>query len=321
MTANMSLTVSAFLAASSLVVLISVWLGRREGRVATRLRELSGGGATVQTGDGLSRLTQSALPKIGNPLVPEDAQQRSRLKGRLIHAGLYSPHAMPIFLGVKVLLTISPVLVGLALGSLGVMPISYGLIIGAFIGAFGLIAPSFWLDARKASRQTSFRRSLPDALDVVVICLEGGLTLDGALQRVAQELGTAHPLLGGEMNIALREIELGRSASEALRHFASRSDLAEVRGLASVIHQSERLGASMVNALRVHADTLRLRRHQLAEEKGHKAATKMLFPTLLFILPAMFIVILGPAGIQIMDLFTNVNNKAAATVTSGSTPD
>ena len=136
-------------------------------------------------------------------------------------------------------------------------------------------------------------------MDILVICLEGGLSLPAALKRVSSELKTAHPALAAELGIVQREIQLGRTSGEALRKMGERSDLEEVRSLASVILQSERLGASLVKSLRVHADALRVKRQQRAEELAQMAATKMLFPTVLFILPAMFVVILGPAVIHI----------------------
>src|SRR5262249_42379439 len=168
--------------------------------------------------------------------------------------------------------------------------------------------PSFWLDIKKSQRQSNFRRSLPDALDVLVICLEGGLSLPGSIRRIATELRTAHPALAIELNIVDREIQLGRSAGESLHQMGPGTALEEVRPLASVITQAEKCGASLVKSLRVHADMLRLKRQQRAEELAQKAAIKILFPTLLFIFPAVFVVILGPAAFQIVDLFTNINH-------------
>jgi tight adherence protein C len=159
----------------------------------------------------------------------------------------------------------------------------------------------------KANRQSIFRRALPDALDVLVICLEGGLSLPGSIRRVSHELRTTHPLLASELNIVQREIQLGRSAGESLHQMGLRTDLEEVRTLASVITQAERFGASLVKSLRVHADTLRQTRQQRAEEMAQKAAIKILFPTLLFIFPAIFVVILGPAAFQIMEAMSSVN--------------
>jgi tight adherence protein C len=127
------------------------------------------------------------------------------------------------------------------------------------------------------------------------------------MRRVAGELRTAHPLLATELNIVQREVQMGRSSGEALRHFAERSDLEEIRSLASVVIQAERYGASLVKALRVHAETLRIKRLQQAEEMAQKAATKVLFPTVLFIMPCIFIIILGPGVIQLMQAFPDLN--------------
>jgi tight adherence protein C len=257
--------------------------------------------------DPFAEFAQSALPKMGASLLPKDEGERTQLQTRLIHAGLYGRQALLIFLGVKFLLMVGPTTAGFVLGLLGIVPMLHGLIVGAMLGVLGMIGPSFWLDNRKANRQIAFRRALPDALDVLVICLEGGLSLTGALRRVATELKTAHPLLAGELRIAQREVQLGRATGEALRQFGERTDLDEVRSLASVVIQAERFGASLVNALRVHAETLRENRLHRAEEMAQKAAIKILFPTLLFIFPGIFLVILGPGVIQIMEAFSQMS--------------
>ena len=155
---------------------------------------------------------------------------------------------------------------------------------------------------RRLARLLVHGTALPDALDVLVICLEGGLSLPGALKRVSSELRTAHPTLANELNLVQREIQLGRSPGEALQQMGIRTDLEEIRSLASVVSQAERFGASLVKSLRVHAETLRLKRQQYAEEMAQKAIIKVLFPTLLFIFPGIFIVILGPAAIQIYEM-------------------
>jgi tight adherence protein C len=141
-------------------------------------------------------------------------------------------------------------------------------------------------------------------MDVLVICLEGGLSLPGAVLRVANELGTAHPDLAMELIIVQREVQMGRTTGDALRQFAERCDLEEIRNLAAVINQSERFGASLIKALRIHAETLRGKRLQYAEEMAHKAAIKILFPTLLCIFPGIFLIILGPAAFQLAETFS-----------------
>jgi tight adherence protein C len=149
-------------------------------------------------------------------------------------------------------------------------------------------------------------------MDVLIICLEGGLSFQAGLKRVAHEIASAHPLLGGELRIVDREIQLGRSPGEALTHFAERTGLDEVASMATVVGQSERFGASLVKSLKAHSDTLRERRKQMAEERAQKAATKMLFPTLLCIFPAVFVILLAPAVFQTMAALGGANGGEAA---------
>ena len=294
-------SLAIFLAVSSLIVLFFVLAGGRRNRLDSRLDDLSGTQLQAPEPDSMAQFAQSALPKMGIPLLPEDEEKRTRLRARLIHAGLYGRQAMLVFLGVKMLLIVSPAVLGLAAGVLGLVPFAKGALWGALLGVVGIVGPGYWLSKRRAARQSSFRRALPDALDVLVICLEGGLSLPAAVRRMASELRTAHPLLAFELNIVQREVQLGRSTGEAIRQFGDRADLEEIRTLAAVIIQAERFGASLVKALRVHADTLRIKRMQYAEEMAQKASTKMLFPTLLCIFPGVFIVVLTPAVIQIID--------------------
>ena len=296
----------AFLMVTSLVLLVALLLGGRKSRLDDRLDDLAGRGAAPAPADPLAAFARQALPKIGHALVPKSDEERTRLQTRLIHAGVYGRQGMAVFLGVKVCLMAGPPLLGLVLGGLGLVPAQQGVIFGALAGILGMIGPSFWLDKCKADRQTSFRRALPDALDVLVICLEGGVSLTSALRRVTGELRSAHPLLAFELNIVQREVQLGRSAGEALRQFADRTDLEEIRGLASVILQAERYGASLVKALRVHAETLRTRRVQQAEERAQKAVVKLLVPTILFIFPAIFIVVLGPPLMEVLPMLENI---------------
>jgi tight adherence protein C len=306
MAADQAILCTSFLAASSLMFLVVLLVGGRKSRLDSRLEDLAGKGDSVAAPDTVAQFARAALPKMATPLIPNDEKDRTRLAARLIHAGLYGRQAMPLFLGVKMLLMVAPAVLGLVAGSAGLLPVRFGVLIGALLSVVGMVGPSAWLDRRKAKRQSCFRRALPDALDVLVICLEGGLSLPGALRRVVGELRTAHPHLAAELNIVQREIQLGRSTGKALRQFAYRADLEEIRSLASVVIQSERFGASLVKALRVHAETLRQKRMHYAEEMAQKASTKMLFPTILLIFPGVFIVILGPAAIQIMSMLARL---------------
>jgi tight adherence protein C len=317
----------AFLTASSGVLLLYTLAGSRRTRLDERLEGLddragaalvagTGGIPTGLPGDAGSsaprppaatnQFTQTTLPRLGTALMPSDEGEKSQLRTRLIHAGFYGRQAMAIFLGVKLILIVIPAFIGLFLGLTGLLPTTEAVLSGACMGILGMIGPSFWLENRKTKRQTSFRRSLPDALDLLVICLEGGLSLPGALRRVGVELRTAHPVLALELSLVQREIQLGSSPGEALQKMGVRADLEEIRSLASVVTQSERFGASLVKALRVHAETLRLKRQQHAEERAQKAAVKVLFPTLLLIFPAVFVVILGPAAFQILEFLAEI---------------
>lgn len=297
-----------FVMLASLAVLAVLLLGDRKRRLKVRLVELSSGKVAVEKApaQAVSQAIRTTLPKMGKHLMPDDLEAQTKIKTRLIQAGLYQPQALPIFLGVKMFLIVSPAMLGLLLGVVGLIPTNYGLMIGACASIGGMIGPSFWLDRRKKARQSKLRRAMPDALDLMVICMEAGLSLRAALQRVTNELETVHPLLAFEMKIVQREVQLGHPLGDALRTFGVRSDLDDIRNLSAAIKNSERFGSSMVKTLRTFAETLRVRRQQRAEEMAQKAGTKILFPTLLFIFPAIFLIILGPAVIQIIDVMKDM---------------
>lgn len=294
-----------FLATCAVVLLAVVFLGTGRERIDDRLKELSADSPAGDAGGRVVRLTRATLGRIGKPLLPGDDEGRTRLQTQLLHAGLYAPHALVTFLGVKMVLMLLPAAAGFAAGALGAVPMRTGISWGLIAGTGGMIVPGFWLGSRKNARQAALRKALPDALDVIVICLEGGLSLPVALQRVCSELRLAHPLLAEEMGVVEREITVGVPAGEALRHFADRCDLDDVRSLAAVVIQSERFGVSMVRTLKQHGETLRHQRLMRGEEMAQKAGVKIVFPTLLFIFPAVFLVLAGPAVFQIMEVMNN----------------
>ena len=151
----------------------------------------------------------------------------------------------------------------------------------------GTLLPGLVIKRIKQARQRQIRRSLPDTLDVLVICLEGGLSLPASFARVTEELDAAFPLLAKEMNIVRRQIELGQPTADAFREFSQRFDVDELRSLALLIGQSEKFGASLVRTLRIQADSLRLKRYQWAEGEAQKAPLHLIFPTVLCIFPAL----------------------------------
>jgi tight adherence protein C len=288
---------------SLLSVVWLVFLGEAD-PVEQRLNELRPEQKGVENGPGGKKMAD--LQEFRDSWSRKE-ERRRKLGERLVQAGLYKRNSTGFFYVTQGLLGGVPVLVGFAAATMGFTTLPAALLIGAMTGVAGIIAPGFWLDAQKSRRQTAMRRALPDALDLLVICVEAGLSLPAALVRITKELRTAYPMLALEMMIVHREIQLGQTTGEALKRFGDRFDLEEVRSLASVIRQAERFGASIVNAIRVHAETLRHLRMEQARERAQKASVKLLFPTVLCIFPAMFVVILGPAAFDILDLFDRLD--------------
>lgn len=295
-----------FLATSGLILGFFIWRNRGLWQTKARMRGLGKAPRELPAGNGLGKLLLARLPDMGTPLLPTNEAHRSQLRQRLYEAGIYDRNALPILMGVKMLLMAVPLLLSALLALSGALSPTRAVFAGIIGFGLGMVAPGLWLDFRKKSRHIILRRALPDALDMLVLCVEGGVSLSAAIQRVTAELNTAHPLLAAEMDLVQREMMLGVSVGDGLQKMAARTNLEELRNLAAVIVQSERYGTSVVKALRIHADTLRVQRQQRAEELAQKAAVKILFPTLLCIFPAVFIVILGPAAFQLLAIFSRM---------------
>lgn len=317
---NNIIVIVTFVAATGLMIL-AVEMTRQFRRQRERFKRLleKDAPAKVQR-DSLTEFFAETLPRLlgyktdkqqDQRFTPENAKQKEQ-RSLFIQAGFYREESMAIFHGARLVCLLIPI-VGFVIGWLfrAWDFAQEWLLVAVLLAVCGFNAPTVWLNRCKRKRQATLRRTLPDALDIIMICLEGGLTLAGALIRVAGELRSVHPDLAVEMLIVQRHIQLGKSAGEALRQFADRCDLEEVRSLASAVLQSERFGASLVSSLRVQADMLRLKRMQQAEERAHRASVQVLFPTLLLIFPAVFIVLIGPAGLQIIDVFNKMNAAAA----------
>ena len=284
--------------AGFLFLMGTLWLTRRN-RVQERLDELSLDSASSNTDSG----TGGSKSTRGNSKNGKGDALNGDLIDRVMQAGLYRPKMIAIYQTVRFSLSLIPgVIVFIAFQS-SMISLLWAVVVGVGACLFGFLAPSLWLDYKKAGRQTTLRRALPDALDVIIICVEAGLSVQAAMAKVSRELSSVHPLLAAEMAICQREMQLGASAGEALNRLAQRFDLAEMRSLASVVSQAERFGASIITALRVHAQTLREKRFQRAEELAQKAGVKLVFPTIVFIFPALFVVLAGPAVVRIFGMF------------------
>jgi tight adherence protein C len=248
----------------------------------------------------LSAIQQTGL-SIGGVIehfenvLPKSQAEVSVVTQRLQRAGFRDASSVKTFYGVKVLLPILFCIVVLATG-LGDM--SYFSYLVAL--AIGFLGPDFWLGKKISSRQRSMRRGLPDVLDLLIICIEAGLSLDQAVSRSSEELVQAQPELCDELSIVVLEQRAGRPRSEAWKHMAERTDEDSVRNLVNMLVQAETFGTSIAKMLRVHSDTLRVQRVQQVEEAAAKTSVKLLLPLVLFIFPTLFVITLGPAFLSIM---------------------
>jgi tight adherence protein C len=237
-------------------------------------------------------------------LVPRSQSELSVVQRRLVRAGYRSDTAVKFFYGAKILVPISLLVIVATTG------LSHfgGFFIYALALGLGFLGPDFWLGRQIASRQAKLRRGLPDVLDLMVICIEAGQSLDQATVRTAEELRTAQPAISDELGVVVLEQRAGRARTDAWRQFAERSGVDTVRNLVSVLVQSEKFGTSVAKTLRVHADTLRTQRRQKVEEQAAKTSVKLVFPLVFFIFPSLFVVTLGPACIVIVESFKTYLN-------------
>ena len=230
-------------------------------------------------------------------VLPKSQAEVSIVRQRLIRAGYRKEAVVNVFYGSKVLTPL--VLLALAWVSGAVSLIVLSLCLG-FMG------PDFWLGRQIKKRQKRIRLGLPDVLDLLIICVEAGLSLDQATARAAAELKQAQPELCDELGVVVLEQRAGRARAESWRNMADRTDVDSVRNLVTMLIQSEQLGTSIARTLRIHADTLRTQRVQAVEEAAAKLTVKLLFPLVFFIFPALFIVVLGPAVISVMATFKSM---------------
>ncbi len=241
------------------------------------------------------------LQKIGQvaaePFMPKSREKVSGMRRSLAHAGIYSPLAIKLVTGAKVIFLAAGLLGGYVLG-LTLDNIWLGM---SLVGLVGYLVPKVWLKMQINKNQKALTSGLPDALDLMVVCVEAGLTVDAAMQRVGQELGIAHHALSRELGIAHMETRVGLSRGEALKNLGVRTGNAAIQSLTAMLIQAERFGTSIASALRIHAETLRTKRQHAAEEMAAKASVKMSFPLVLFIFPSTFIVLAGPTVIGLFN--------------------
>jgi tight adherence protein C len=266
-------------------------------RLAQLWRPLSTG-PQVSRRERQKQKVQEVLGDVGK-LLPPSTQQLSHTHLLMVRAGYRRPESVMAMNGVKLLLPL--VFLGMVYfsGFYRQSP-AFILILAAVLG---YILPEFWLTMQVRRRQQKIRLSLPDCLDLLVVCVEAGLALDQALFRVTQELRITHPDLCEELDLANAEIRMGKTRIDALHELARRTGVEDVKALVAMLIQTDRFGTSIAQSLRVHSDDLRTKRRQRAEEMAAKSTVKMVPVLVLFIFPALFVAILGPAVISLARQF------------------
>jgi tight adherence protein C len=299
-----------------LIYALTTMFSGTKSRASERLDELrdpslrrGAGGKGKSTGDGgggsVSEAIGRAAPKLSKALESKSALEQSNLKVRLANAGYNSPNASQYYLAIKLFS-----LGGCAMLGLGYGTMMYGMTQKAWMslaigGGLGFYIPELVLLILRCSRQGKIFLQLPDALDLLVVCVEAGLGLDAGMRKVAEELADTAPEVCCELDAANMHLQMGRPRREVLRELGIRTGVDDVRALAAILIQADKFGSSIAQALRVQSDSMRIKRRQIAEEKAAATAVKMIFPLVLFIFPGIFVVLVGPAAIMLINNLLN----------------
>lgn len=260
--------------------------------LGSRLRSLTWQKAQKEEKPAFKDRLEQALDPLSKAL-PLSPSEVSRTRAWLIQAGYRDARHLSMYVGSRVGLAIFGLVIVLAIGNSSLF-----LLVG--VPAFGFFLPRFVLKRLIKKRQHLITLGLPDALDLTVICVEAGLALDQAMMRVGEDLQHAHPELSDEFHLVNLEMRAGKPRSEALRNLSERTGVNDIRALVATLVQTDRFGTSVAQALRVHSDSLRTERRQRAEEQAAKTTIKMVIPLVLFVLPSIIFVTLGPAVIQLI---------------------
>ncbi len=230
-----------------------------------------------------------------------NASGEDSIRDGLSEAGHRGPNAVPVFLGAKIALAAGlPILFLRVLGITGSNLGGQKLVLAIALGVLGFYLPTLWLWNQSSKRKLEIQHALPDALDLMVVCVEAGLGLDAAMVKVAQEVQLASPELSSELRLVNQEMRAGAARIDALRNLAHRTGVQDIQSLVAVLVQADRLGTSVASALRAQSDSLRIRRRQRAEEQAHKTGVKLVVPLVLCIFPGLLVILLAPAMLRIM---------------------
>jgi tight adherence protein C len=305
------------LAVFGLFAVVSWWLlgviaGRRS-RADERLDEISNPGKRRDEKGkkgSVSSVLERATPALAKPLQPKNEQEVGKLKLRLTQAGFRSEAAPSIFLGLKFIGLVAGLFVCggpmLILNGATQKTLMYIVVVAG--GLFYLPDIVVWWFAR--SRKQQIFLSLPDALDLLVVCVEAGLGLDQAMRKVSEEMKRTARVICEELSLCNFQLQMGRGRADVLHELGQRTGVDDLRALSAILIQADKFGSSIAQALRVQSDSMRTRRRQLAEEKAAKTAVKLIFPLVIFIFPGIFVVLVGPAAItMVRELFPSMSGS------------
>lgn len=293
----------AFLALVFCVVVgtvVGAGFALRPNTARQRLQQVVGDGKPAAEGRWLQWVARTTRP-VAKLSTPDEGFENSAIRLRFLHAGIRNASAPVAFFGIKTVLTIGLPLLGFAgLAVIGSTLKGNGLLLVVLLlAALGYYGPNLWLSGKVKARQREIFEAFPDALDLMTVCVEAGLGTEAAMLRVAEDMQFKSAALADEMRLVNLELRAGADREHALRNLALRTGVEEVDGFVAMINQAERFGTSIAASLRIHADLLRTRRRQKAEEAAAKIALKLLFPLIFCIFPSLMVVLMGPAMIQV----------------------
>ncbi|MEX1350793.1 MAG: type II secretion system F family protein [Desulfobacterales bacterium] len=301
---------AAFLALFLFCLGVSQFIRQRDARreIIEKIRGGEGSGTAIEeepieisAGTKSGSRIVNAFGKLGKFAAPVKPQDYSSVRLKFLRAGIQYENATASFWGAKILLMACLPLIFLILRFQVFQVMTYQMTIlsGVLCSLFGFYLPDIWLRQKTDKRKEKVLNALPDALDLLVVCVEAGMGLDSAIYRVAQETKLNHPELSDEFQLINLEMRAGKKRKDALKNLALRTSLEEINSLVTLLIQTDQFGTSLADALRVYADSFRTQRYQRAEEKAAKLPVTLIFPLVIFIFPALFVVLLGPAAISI----------------------
>jgi tight adherence protein C len=291
-----SLTVMLGIAGIAMIVIRSTQLRERVDSVGKGRLPISS-----NSGNWLTNLLGALVEPFAKLAKPNDTQEISGMRAKFARAGWRGTSTIGLFFGLKAIVALLlPFVVLITVRISGVSIVQSELMFALLAcAAIGYYIPNYWLARTQRIRQQAIFEAFPDAIDLMVVCVEAGLGLDMAIARTAKEMAVRSEALADEMNLIGIELRMGATRERALRNFATRTGVSEISMFAAMVLQADRFGTSVADALRIHSDELRLRRRLRAEETAAKIPLKLLFPLIFMIFPSLLLVLLGPAFIQI----------------------